>query len=372
MKMRIVALPLSLFFWAAVIWTGMSISGCGSDKSTSPANKKPVANAGADTSVNANSVILLSAAGSSDDHQITKYQWKIGDGPWLEVSLGDTSIIAPATAQTLVCSLMVTDAGGKDSSDAKTVMVIVPPGMVLIPSHNTSFQMGQGTLAAPVHQVSLTYDFWMDSTEVTQEDYLALMGVNPSGSSGSARLQVETVTWFDAVLYCNARSKRDGLDTVYLFTGISGTPGNGASNLIGLTVDYSKKGYRLPTEAEWEYEARGGKTTAYYWGDSINTEYAWYGANSGNTTHSVGLKTPNDYRMYDMSGNVWEWTNDWFAAYTADAQSDPQGPAGGTYRVMRGGSYASGNSRELRAAYRGGDFPANRNISIGFRCVAAQ
>ncbi|MBN2038156.1 MAG: formylglycine-generating enzyme family protein, partial [Chitinispirillaceae bacterium] len=166
----------------------------------------------------------------------------------------------------------------------------------------------------PVHSVTVSA-FYMDTTEVTQADYRALMGVNPSYFTGDSLRPVEYITWFDAVLYCNARTKADGKDTVYSYTSVSGTPGDSCTALGGLAVDFAKSGYRLPTEAEWEYACRAGSTTDYYWGGSyppataadtlaVDNNAVWR-HNSNFSTARVGTKLANAFGLYDMSGNVW-------------------------------------------------------------------
>jgi formylglycine-generating enzyme len=254
-----------------------------------------------------------------------------------------------------------------------------------------TFQMGQaGPVSNPAdsigprHSVTLTQNFWLDVEPVNQTSYFSFMHLIPSHFDGG-NLPVEQVTWFDAVLYCNARSKRDGFDTVYAYTGITGTPGNGCTALAGLVMDRAKNGYRLPTEAQWEYACRGGTTTPYYWSANyppataadtaaINQNAVWAG-NSYNLgplnfnygTHALSIQDTNSYGLRCMSGNVWEWCNDWSTAYTGNAaQTDPTGPARGRYRVLRGGSWES-NAAEIRSAYRNSGAPGSRNNSIGFR-----
>ncbi len=259
-----------------------------------------------------------------------------------------------------------------------------PSGMVSIAGG--TFQMGQpnpdlggyswSSDEQPAHSVTVS-GFYMDTTEVTQGDYLTLMGVNPSQFTGDSLRSVEQVTWFDAVLYCNARSKRDGKDTVYTFTSITmgGTPANWCTALGGLAVDFSKNGYRLPTEAEWEYACRAGTTTDFYWGGSypltttadtaaIDNNAVWY-YNSNNSTARVGTKLPNAYRLYDMSGNVQEWCNDWYGSYSSGSQTDPTGPSTGTLGVMRGGSWDCDFNRRggLRSTARSG---GNRGKVYGY------
>jgi len=208
---------------------------------------------------------------------------------------------------------------------------------------------------------------------VTQRDYLLLMHVNPSYFPGDLSRPVESVTWFDAILYCNARSKRDGKDTVYGYSGISGTYGAGCSGLTDLVIDLSKKGYRLPTEAEWEYACRAGTTTTCYWGNdsSAGGAYAWSSGNSGGTTHLVATKQANAWGLYDMAGNVWERCHDWYAVYGSGAETDPSGPGTGSYRVVRGGSWDS-YPQYLRCANRLWGGPEIRNYVIGFRCVCSR
>jgi formylglycine-generating enzyme required for sulfatase activity len=229
----------------------------------------------------------------------------------------------------------------------------------------------------PVHSVTVSA-FYMDTTEVTQADYQELMGVNPSYFRDPLS-PVETVTWFDAVLYCNARSIRDSLDMVYSYTSVTGTPGNGCSALGGLVIDMSKNGYRLPTEAEWEYACRAVTTTDYYWGmyppttaadtAAIDNNAIWV-HNSNDSTARVGTKLPNAYGLYDMCGNVWKWCNDWYWNYASGSQTDPTGPDTGSARVLRGGSYAH-NSFYLRSTFRNDYYglPSNRYLDVGFRTV---
>ncbi|MFW6254206.1 MAG: formylglycine-generating enzyme family protein [Chitinivibrionales bacterium] len=244
------------------------------------------------------------------------------------------------------------------------------PAMVKIPAAGY-FQMGEVGLdvAEPVHRVEFTYDFWMDTTEVTQEDYIAVMGVNPSQFIGDLKRPVETVTWYDAVLYCNARSKRDGLDTVYTFTAITGVPGNGCSGLSDFACDFSKNGYRLPTEAEWEFACRAGTTTPYFFDTLAIDSFTWYEGNSESTTHPVGEKRPNPFGLYDITGNVWEWCHDIYATYTTDTQVDPRGPAAGTHRVMRGGCSVDPSLVSL-SAYRYCLPPYYKENVVGLRTVS--
>jgi Uncharacterized conserved protein len=248
--------------------------------------------------------------------------------------------------------------------------VAIPKLMKMISSKGKTFKMGCDTMeiAAPAHNIIFTNNFYMDSVEVTQGDYQALMSVNPSSQTGDSKLPVETVTWFDAVLYCNVRSKQYGLDTVYSYVSITGTPGHGTTNLDGINIDYSKTGFRLPTEAEWEFTCRAGTTSDYYWGSLIDGNYCWYDANSGFTTHDVATKLPNAWGMYDMSGNVYEWCNDWDGNYSGIDQTNPLGSSTGFMRIRRGGSLYDGPIY-MRSAYRNSYYPFQSNNDFGFRCV---
>ncbi|MGA2506129.1 MAG: formylglycine-generating enzyme family protein [Chitinispirillaceae bacterium] len=252
-------------------------------------------------------------------------------------------------------------------------MKLIPVGTFLMGVDSIYQTAGiVNTFGDTIHQVTLSA-FYLDTTEVTQEEYLSLMGVNPSyfrDSTNGASYPVEQVTWFDAVLYCNARSKSEGKDTIYSFSHITGEPGNGCQGLLDLAIDYMKNGYRLPTEAEWEYACRGGTTTNYWWGNDTNGmgDRAWTFYNSGNTTHIVATKVANAYGLYDMTGNVWELCNDWYGSYPSGAITNPTGAATGTHRVLRGGSwnYTFGY---LRSAYRNNLYPDARYYYNGFRCV---
>jgi formylglycine-generating enzyme required for sulfatase activity len=260
--------------------------------------------------------------------------------------------------------------GGFFMSEAKNQSV--PQGMVAIPAG--SFMMGSNGSddEQPVHKVTLDA-FYMDATEVTQADYEALMGVNPSYFRGDGKLSVGCVTWYDAVLYCNARSKQDGLEPVYRYTGVEKGDDGQCVGLKNPAIDFSKNGYRLPTEAEWEYACRAGTTTKYYWGDNMDGAYAWWSSNSDEKTHLVGTKKPNAWGLYDMSGNVWEWCNDWYDKnyYASSSEKNPKGPDSGRCRVLRGGSCDSGDVDDLRSAvrYEGDRDPDYRADNDGFRCL---
>ena len=204
----------------------------------------------------------------------------------------------------------------------------------------------------PQRQITVS-SFYMGKYEVTQKEYQEVMGKNPSYFKGD-NLPVEMVTWFDAVEYCNKRSQREGLTPAYTINGTS------------VTWNRNANGYRLPTEAEWEYACRAGTTTAYNTGASISNNTGWYDANSSNTTHPVGQKPANAWGLYDMHGNVWEWCWDRFGSYPSGAQTDPIGASSGSICVLRGGGW--GNlAQYARSASRISGNPGVRYYNLGFR-----
>jgi formylglycine-generating enzyme required for sulfatase activity len=180
----------------------------------------------------------------------------------------------------------------------------------------------------PAHEVTITRGFWLGQTEVTQAAYEHVVGRDPSVSQGPD-LPVNWVSWFQANGYCEAA------------------------------------GMRLPTEAEWEYAARAGTTNARY---GNLEETSWWFGNSEQQTHPVAQKRANSYGLYDVLGNVSEWTADWYGPYTAHAAVDPKGPADGEYRIVRGGSWF-GHLKMVRFSSRLGRKPAAHGNFIGFRCA---
>ena len=263
---------------------------------------------------------------------------------------------------------IISNSSGNDTS-AVVNLLILPSGMKLIPAkQDSSFKMGQAGIADTVHSVYFTYNFWIDSTEVTQVDFVSMMHFNPSYFSTVPNGPVEQVTWYDAALFCNVRSKREGLDTVYIYL-TKNYSGNNCVGFNGMNINYNSNGFRLPTEAEWEYSCRAGTKTEYYWGLQSIEEYAWYKDNSNSTTHSVGQKRPNNYGLYDMNGNVLEWCNDYKVGdYISAVQVDPFGANTGSFRALRGGSWylrAVNNSSCIRTS----GSPGSIMSTHGFRVV---
>jgi formylglycine-generating enzyme required for sulfatase activity len=251
---------------------------------------------------------------------------------------------------------------------------VVPDGFVRI--NGGTFKMGSPANKVghdaeeePQHKVTMS-SFYMGKYEVTQKEYQEIMGTNPSFSKGD-NLPVENVSWFGAIEYCNKRSQKEGLTLAYTIDKNQSDPNNTSSfDNLKWTVTWNKdaNGYRLPTEAEWEYACRAGTTSAYNTGANISDNTGWYNANSGFKTHPVGQKSANAWGLYDMHGNMWEWCWDWYGDYTSDAQTDPVGPISGAGRVRRGGSWYE-PAMDLRSAYRAYGYPSYRSVHIGFRLV---
>ncbi|MBN1129946.1 MAG: SUMF1/EgtB/PvdO family nonheme iron enzyme [Chitinispirillaceae bacterium] len=310
------------------------------------------------------------------------YQWRENAAVLSGKTHGNMGILSVTADDTGSYSVVVTNRLGSVTSDTVPLRidlsVLVPDSMIAIAGG--TFLMGKLFLSDPVHEVTLTA-FKMSNTLVTQREYLRVMEINPSHITDDPLCPVEYVTWFDAVLYCNRRSILEAKDTVYAYSSIVGTPGNGVSDLGDIAANFSKNGYRLPTEAEWEYACRAGTSTDYYWGGSYppmtiedTTEiscHAVYYYNSGERTKPVGTKPANPWGLYDIVGQLWQWHNDWFGPYTAGLQTDPAGPETGFSRTVRGGSWSiDDDDRHLRSMARNGGYhPEDRSWIIGFRVV---
>jgi formylglycine-generating enzyme required for sulfatase activity len=237
-------------------------------------------------------------------------------------------------------------------------------GLVPAGTYTIGCTAGQGSDCGddekPARKVTLSRSVLVGEAEVTQGLYQRLMGSNPSDfTSCGSTCPVEQVSWYEVVKVANKLSAAEGLEACYVINGESVSWPKGPSCL----------GYRLPTEAEWEVAARGGGDAQYAGGDELGA-VGWFGHNSGMTPHPVGQKQANGYGLHDMSGNVWEWVWDWYdsGAYSKGAASDPTGPASGSHRVLRGGSWSS-DPQGARVASRNYYTPGYRSSRLGVRLL---
>ena len=272
----------------------------------------------------------------------------------------------------------------------------VPAGMVLIPAG--AFVMGDTfgegwSTELPLH-TSYVSAFYMDTNLVSYELWQQVYNwalthgysFDNAGSGKASTHPVQTISWYDAVKWCNARSEQEGrVPAYYTDAGLSVRYRAGQ---VAAYVSWSS-GYRLPTEAEWEKAARGGLSGQRFpWGNLISQTNANYQAYTGTYSYDlgpngynsigsiggspytspVGSFVTNGYGLYDMVGNVWQRCWDWYGSYSSGLQTNPRGPSSGSYRVLRGGSWGDG-AIYCRAAYRGHNYPTDRYISLGFRSV---
>ncbi len=243
-----------------------------------------------------------------------------------------------------------------------------------------SFQMGNvsndkegDSDEKPVHAVTFTYDFWIGKTEVTFEEYDAFCVEaekrKPSDSGwGRGNRPVINVSWWDAIAYCNWLSKKEGIPVAYQEKG-EREEGSLLDRDGTVTTDIAKaEGYRLPTESEWEFSARGGQNSKgfKYSGSNDPNEVTWYNVNSRGKTQPVGQKKPNELGLYDMSGNVWEWCHDWYCSYASTTRTIPTPSGADAYRIERGGCWG-GLAQLCRVACRGFLTPESSLFRSGFR-----
>ena len=272
----------------------------------------------------------------------------------------------------------------------------------MVPVAGGSFVMGKelGTAGSgdttPVSTVTLS-GFYIGKYQVTQEQWAAVMkgnanrisptpsyynggsGREPASGEEQAKRPVESVSWYDAIVFCNRLSVMEGLSPAYSISGSTDpaawgnvpTSGNGTWNAA--IIETGSTGYRLPTEAHWEYAAKGGASQGAYTYAGSNTvgDVGWYESNNGSIPHEVGKKQANGLGLYDMSGNVWEWCWNWYGSYTGDPKADPVGASSGINRVQRGGCWLD-DASALRSVSRSGDGPHMPRIFNGFRLARPQ
>lgn len=259
----------------------------------------------------------------------------------------------------------------------------LPVAHRLLPVPGGSFCMGSDKARDPnagndemLHKVSLS-PFYIGEHPVTQDLWATVMKEHPSPAHFKGdRRPVEQVSWFDAAVFCNRLSVDTGKTPCYCINsevyGLSDAKHWDLPNTGAVVCDFQADGYRLPTEAEWEYAARGGSDPLFsymvYAGSDHIDQVGWYEGNSGNSTRDTGLLLPNALGLYDMSGNVLEWCKDWYGSdyYEKSPPIDPKGPENGAYRVLRGGSCFR-EAHHCRSAYRFSLGPGSRDRFFGFR-----
>ena len=254
------------------------------------------------------------------------------------------SIVRPTPFQPMLILMFLTSAAGAAEAQSETtpkesLSVDLGGGVTMefVPIRPGTFSMGEKRSA---HNVTLTRPFYLGKYEVTQEQWEAVMGGNPSHFQGK-KLPVETVSWEDCQTFVRKLGEK--------------VPG---------------RTFRLPTEAEWEYACRAGSTTTYYYGnpEADLKDYGWYVGNSDGATHPVGEKNPNAWGLFDMHGNVWEWCADWYGDYPKGDVTDPSGPSAGMARVTRGGEW-NRLANHATSAFRGKSDPKIRFSRCGVRVV---
>ena len=242
------------------------------------------------------------------------------------------------------------------------------------------------TESSPVFSLEVS-DFYISKYEVTQELYQKVMSgipdanptpsyFNDSPAEGEQQLKrpVERITWYDAISFCNKLSELEDLTPVYKISDVLRYSKDNAIKHATVTADYSRNGYRLPTHAEWLYAANGGeksKAEYKYSGSNELADYAWADDNAEDMTHQVGLKKPNELGLYDMTGNVCEWCQDWYGAYTNLSITNPTGPVSGSERVCRGGGWST-DGLDCCSSIRCSFMPDYSYSDLGLRLVLSE
>jgi len=321
------------------------------------------------------------------------------------VVTGSPYTVQPADSDSdiTVTAFVSGDNTGSVTSAPTRIALYSSMGISLVRIQSGTFAMGSpGTELGRYddetqHPVILSDGFYMGIYPVTQDQYEAVMGTGtnpshfiagPDTGEVQGRRPVETVSWFDAIVFCNKLSEKEHLNPAYEIQESSADAGSWTIDTTkwgevpdstshanfarwnGVRMVSGATGYRLPSEAQWEYACRAGTVTMYSFGNdaALLGQYAWYGSNSGIKTHEVGKKLPNAWGLYDMHGNIWEWCWDWYGLYNSSSQPDPQGPSVGSDRIRRGGCWYNTNIN-VRSALRDADDPSGKDNNIGFRVM---
>ncbi|MCL1993668.1 MAG: formylglycine-generating enzyme family protein [Spirochaetes bacterium] len=288
---------------------------------------------------------------------------------------------------TVAAAAQTPQPGQRTTSPQGIATAWIPAGTFTMGSPANEAGRWQDGREGPQRQVTISVGFWMGVYPITQEQWTRVMGSNPSGGQASnpvsgdaqGRRPVTGVSWYDALVFANRLSIMEGLSPAYRLFGSTNpddwgpvpTGNNAFWNAVEIVP--GSNGWRLPTEAQWEYAARAGTTTAFSngtqnWESAAVNNIAWTNANAGGRTREVGRRQANPWGLHDMHGNVWEWVWDWFGAYPAQAQTDPAGASSGSFRVYRGGSWYD-STRNARSALRLSVNPFVRFEDLGVRLV---
>ncbi len=324
--------------------------------------------------------VTTPATDAQGDDIAYSFAWTV-DG----VDFGITSELVDASLTTLgqawTCSVTPSDGqvDGTSASATVTIAALSTCGTGEATSSSdvsyvelcpTTFSMGctDGQSSCedgefPVHDVTLTHGYWMGQFEVTQGQYLTVMGENPTQNPTCGEdCPVDSVTWHMAAAYTNAVSSQEGLESCYACAGAGSEV-----TCVKAAEPYECSGYRLPTEAEWEAAARCGEDLLYAGSTDIDA-VAWYESNSGGTPQPVGGLLPNPCGLYDMSGGAWEWTQDGYSTYPSEGTTDPTGDSASAYLIIRGGSWRD-EAYWARIASRHNNLPSDVDATVGFRLV---